>query len=62
MPYIEPLFSPTHLSAGPAYAVRATSFVAFLVIVTFLFYAPWVYGLPLTNDGHDRRRWLPRWN
>ena len=22
----------------------------------------WTYSLPLTNAGHDRRRWLPRWN
>lgn len=34
----------------------------FLVVACFLFYAPWVYALPLTSEGHERRRWLKRWN
>ncbi len=33
-----------------------------LVIAVFLFYSPWIYAMPLSNDGHERRRWLPRWN
>lgn len=43
---------------------RASAFkVAFTAIfAVYLFYAPWVYALPLTNEGHERRRWLPRWN
>lgn len=33
-----------------------------VVIGCYLYYAPWVYGLPLTNEAHARRRWLPRWD
>jgi dolichyl-phosphate-mannose--protein O-mannosyl transferase len=33
-----------------------------LVIAAFLFYAPWVYSWPLTNEGHARRRLLKRWD
>jgi len=32
------------------------------VVACYLFYAPWVYAMPLTSEGHDRRRWLRRWN
>jgi len=32
------------------------------LVLCYLFYAPWIYAFPLTNEGHDRRRWLPRWN
>lgn len=28
----------------------------------FLYFCPWIYGFPLTNDAHARRRWLPRWD
>jgi dolichyl-phosphate-mannose--protein O-mannosyl transferase len=33
-----------------------------IVVLTFLFFSPWIYAMPLTNDGHERRRWLARWN
>lgn len=38
--------------------------MALLVICAgcFLYYAPWIYALPLSSEGHARRRWLPRWN
>ena len=26
------------------------------------FFLPWIYGWPLTEEGHAARRWLPRWN
>jgi dolichyl-phosphate-mannose--protein O-mannosyl transferase len=26
------------------------------------FLTPWIYGLPLTEEAHALRRWLPRWN
>ena len=41
---------------------RAVRLIALAVVVCFLFFAPWVYALPLTSEGHDRRRWLRRWN
>ena len=40
----------------------AYKFVLLAVCAAYLYYAPWVYALPLTNDGHARRRWLPRWD
>lgn len=39
--------------------------IATLLVVCggcFTYYAPWIYALPLTGEGHERRRWLPRWN
>lgn len=41
---------------------RAVAAYLVVVVATFLFFAPWVYALPLNNDGHERRRWLKRWN
>lgn len=33
-----------------------------LMAAALLYWAPWVYGLPLTDAQHARRRWLSRWN
>lgn len=33
-----------------------------LMVFGYLFYFGWIYCFPLTNEGHERRRWLPRWN
>lgn len=27
----------------------------------FVYWMPWIYGLPLTDKQHAARRWLPRW-
>jgi dolichyl-phosphate-mannose--protein O-mannosyl transferase len=32
------------------------------MIAAFVFWAPWVYALPLTDAQHAKRRILPRWN
>lgn len=32
------------------------------LVAALVHWAPWIYGLPLSSDGHERRRWLPRWN
>ena len=40
----------------------AMKVLMFLVIAFFLFYSPWVYGVPLTGEGHARRRLLKRWD
>lgn len=32
------------------------------VVGVHLFFAPWMYAFALTSEGHERRRWLPRWN
>ena len=33
-----------------------------IVVTTFIYFSPWIYALALYNDGHERRRWLKRWN
>lgn len=42
------------------YTVQAT--LLLVVVAVYLHFAAWIYGLPLTQDAHDRRRWMPRWN
>lgn len=32
------------------------------VVVAFIHFAPWIYALPLTPDGHEARRWLKTWD
>ena len=40
----------------------ASRVVLLVVGLVWLHYTPWIYGFPLTNDGHARRRWNPRWD
>jgi dolichyl-phosphate-mannose-protein mannosyltransferase len=35
--------------------------VAALVSGTWLYFTPWIYAIPLTEQQHEARRWLPRW-
>jgi dolichyl-phosphate-mannose--protein O-mannosyl transferase len=43
--------------------LRATVLtIAAGLAATLVFFGPWIYATPLTADGHERRRWLPRWN
>jgi dolichyl-phosphate-mannose-protein mannosyltransferase len=44
------------------YLATATKAYLLLVLVGWVFMAPWVYALPITGDAHDRRRLMPRWN
>ena len=32
------------------------------VVVGFLYWSPWVYGLPLNGDAIAARRWMPGWD
>lgn len=32
------------------------------VVVAFVYWSPWVYGFPLSHEGHLKRRWMPRWD
>lgn len=32
-----------------------------LMVMALLYWSPWIYSFPLTQKGHERRRWLPRW-
>ena len=48
--------------AGRRWAPAVVKALLVPVVAIYLFYAPWVYGFALSNDAHERRRWLPRWN
>ena len=47
---------------GPRYMGHATILLLLVTGGTLVFFAPWVYALPLTLEGHARRRLLPRWD
>ncbi|EME32480.1 dolichyl-phosphate-mannose-protein mannosyltransferase [Galdieria sulphuraria] len=36
--------------------------ILLLELLAFLYWAPWIYCIPLSATQHQRRRWLPRWN
>ena len=40
----------------------AAAAIATGLIVAFVYWAPWVYALPMDEAAHIRRRWLPRWD
>jgi dolichyl-phosphate-mannose--protein O-mannosyl transferase len=48
--------------AGPRYTPMAAKLYLGAVGLVWLHYTPWIYGMGLTNDGHQRRRWIERWN
>ena len=48
--------------AGPRYVARATKVLCAILILGFVFWAPWFYCFPLTAEGHARRRILKRWD
>jgi dolichyl-phosphate-mannose--protein O-mannosyl transferase len=62
--HLRPALPPPYCHAASAGKRRdaVVKVALFVVVTTYLFYAPWVYAMPLTSEGHDRRRWLKRWN
>ena len=40
----------------------AFAFAFALIVATFLFFAPYTYGLPLSEHGIALRAWLPSWD
>lgn len=46
----------------PAWRGRVQVALLLVVVAVYLHFAPWIYALPMTNEAHDRRRWMPRWN
>lgn len=45
-----------------ALRIITTMIILITAIVTFVYYAPWVYCFPLTSAEHAARRWLPKWD
>ena len=48
------------LLAGPRYNGLVTKLFLAVIGLVWFHYTPWIYGFPLTNDGHQRRRWIER--
>lgn len=47
------------LPPRPRRAVVAVGVAA--MAAALVFWAPWIYALPLTKAGHLRRQWMPKW-
>lgn len=41
---------------------KVTKGYILMLAIVFLYFSPWIFAMGLTNDGHQRRRWNPRWN
>ena len=48
--------------AGKRAVRRTVQVLTAIVVGCWLYYVPWLYCYPLTNDGHQRRRWMKRWD
>lgn len=42
--------------------ILVTLTILSMVIISFIYYAPWIYCFPLTSEEHAARRWLPHWD
>ena len=43
-------------------AALMVQYITTAVFLVFVFFAPWIYSLPLSAEGHEQRRWLKTWN
>jgi dolichyl-phosphate-mannose--protein O-mannosyl transferase len=50
------------LAADRVAGVAGDAAVAAAAALFWAHFTPWIYGWPLTPEGHAARRWLPRWN
>jgi dolichyl-phosphate-mannose--protein O-mannosyl transferase len=41
---------------------HVAKYLLMAILVVYVFYMPWIYALPLSAEGHQRRRWLPSWD
>jgi len=48
--------------AGRKWMPFAMGLLLLPVVSIYLYYSPWIYAFPLTNDSHAQRRWLERWD
>ena len=44
------------------YRAAAFKVVVLVVALVFVYFSPWIYALPMQQEAHARRRWLPRWD
>lgn len=47
---------PPKMRPGAAIVVSAA------IVVAFVYWSPWVYGVSMPHSAHVARRWLPRWD
>jgi dolichyl-phosphate-mannose--protein O-mannosyl transferase len=47
---------------GPKHLATATKLYLLGIGLVWAYFTPWIYSPALTNDGHERRRFINRWN
>ena len=47
---------------GPRFMATAAKLLLLAFAASFVYWAPWIYSLPLSADEHAARRWLKRWD
>ena len=47
---------------SPSYRKYTIPLALAVVVATFLYFAPWIYALPLSNEAIADRRWMPGWD
>jgi dolichyl-phosphate-mannose--protein O-mannosyl transferase len=50
------------LFAGPKYMPIAARLFLLTMVAGFAYFMPWIYALPLSQEAHNQRRWLKRWD
>lgn len=48
--------------AGPKHLATAVKLYLAGIGLVWAYFLPWIYSAALTNDGHERRRFINRWN
>ena len=48
--------------AGKRWMPLVTKAYLLVTVGSFVYFSPWIYSLPLTPEGHARRRWLSSWD
>lgn len=46
---------------SPKMRLLIVTLLCISMAAAFVYWSPWIYGLPLTLQQHAARRWLPRW-
>jgi dolichyl-phosphate-mannose--protein O-mannosyl transferase len=41
---------------------EVTSLIVIVIVTAFVYFCPWVYGYPLSNQQIASRRWMSGWN
>jgi dolichyl-phosphate-mannose--protein O-mannosyl transferase len=47
---------------GKKYSPILAKSVLLVIGLVWLYFTPWIYAIPLTHEGHQRRKWKERWD